>query len=52
MAMCLSDKAKEGTLIILDKLEANEYKTKLFNQILNNLETKVLALKKKSVDSR
>jgi len=44
--MALSDKVANVKLIILDKLEANEYKTKLFNQILNNLETKVLALKK------
>ncbi len=44
--MALSNKVANVKLIILDKLETKEYKTKVFNQILNNLETKILALKK------
>lgn len=47
--MALSDKVANVKLIILDKLEANEYKTKAFNRILNNLETKILAPEKKSL---
>lgn len=42
--MALSDKVANVKLIILDKLETSEYKTKIFNQILNNLETKILNL--------
>lgn len=40
--MVLSDKVANNGMIILDKLEAKEYKTKVFNEILNNIEKKVL----------
>ncbi|MBU0647448.1 50S ribosomal protein L4 [Patescibacteria group bacterium] len=45
--MALSDKVANVKLIILDKLEASEYKTKVFNQILSNLETKIFVSEKK-----
>lgn len=36
--MVLSDKVANENLLILDKLEVTDYKTKVFNQILSNLE--------------
>lgn len=42
MFMILSDKAKNNSLTIIDKLELKEYKTKEFNNILSALEKKVL----------
>ncbi|MDO9399263.1 MAG: 50S ribosomal protein L4 [bacterium] len=47
--MALSDKVANVKLIILDKLETSEYKTKVFNQILSNFETKVFVPEKKSL---
>ncbi|MFH1661498.1 MAG: 50S ribosomal protein L4 [Candidatus Falkowbacteria bacterium] len=38
----LSDRIKNGSMVLLEKLEAKEYKTKAFNEILKNLENKVL----------
>jgi len=40
--MALSDKLETKTLVILDKLEFTEYKTKKFNLALSALEKKVL----------
>jgi len=40
--MALSDKLITNSLIILDNLEFNEYKTKQFNTLLTGLEKKVL----------
>ncbi len=37
MFMVLSDKVASGNLTVLDKLEIGEFKTKLFNDMLNNL---------------
>ena len=42
MLMVLSDKAAGANLIILDKLEAADYKTKVFNKIISGLESKIL----------
>jgi len=47
MLMVLSDKAAGGNLIILDKLEAAEFKTKVFNKIINGFESKILESDKK-----
>jgi len=41
MFMVLSDKAANNHLVILDKIALTEFKTKVFNNILLNLETKV-----------
>lgn len=38
--MVLSDKAANNNLILLDKLKMEEYKTKIFNEILNKLENR------------
>lgn len=46
MLMVLSDKAAGNNFIILDKLEATEYKTKIFNKIISGFEGKVLKPKK------
>lgn len=40
MFMVLSDRVKSNNLIILDSLLMEEYKTKLFNDMLKNLEAK------------
>jgi len=40
MLMALSDKAANENLVILDKLEITEFKTKIFNGIILNLENK------------
>lgn len=39
MLMVLSDKVKNNSLVVLDKLEMKEYKTKMFAEMLRNLET-------------
>lgn len=41
--MGLSDKVETGTLVILDNLDFNDYKTKNFNAMLTAVEKKVLA---------
>ncbi|MFH1583188.1 MAG: 50S ribosomal protein L4 [Candidatus Falkowbacteria bacterium] len=46
MLMVLSDKAAGDNFIILDKLEATEFKTKVFNKIINGFESKILKPKK------
>ncbi len=46
MLMVLSDKAAGENFIILDKLEAAEFKTKVFNKIIGGFESKILKLKK------
>ena len=40
--MALSDKLAGGTLVILDDLKMEEFKTKKFNEVLTAIETKVL----------
>ncbi len=45
--MVLSDKTVNNNLIVLDKLELEDIKTKIVNDILNNLEKKVLKQDKK-----
>lgn len=47
MFMVLSDKVKGESLVVLDDLKVEEYKTKVFDKILSGLEKKVL--KKKDV---
>ena len=41
LLMALSDKAATGNLLALDKLEMAEFKTKIFNQIMNAFENLV-----------
>lgn len=43
MFMALSDRVSTGTMVILDNLDFNEYKTKNFNAMLTAIEKKVLA---------
>lgn len=40
--MALSDRVASGSLIVLDSLTADEYKTKKFSALLSSFETKVL----------
>ncbi len=40
LLMCLSDRAKEDKIILLDKLELENFKTKKFLEILNKLPNK------------
>jgi len=47
MLMVLSDRVINNNLVILDKLEMEEYKTKKFDEMLKNLESKVLKIVKK-----
>jgi len=47
--MVLSAKAKENLLLVLDKLEIKEPKTKLMAKILENLRSKIEGFKKGSV---
>ncbi|MDP2736609.1 MAG: 50S ribosomal protein L4 [bacterium] len=42
MLMVLSDRAAGENFIILDKLEAAEFKTKVFNKIISGFEAKIL----------
>jgi large subunit ribosomal protein L4 len=42
LCMVLSDRAKDGSIAVLDKLDINEFKTKVFNDILKSFEDKVL----------
>jgi large subunit ribosomal protein L4 len=48
MLMVLSDKAAGDNFIILDKLEAAEFKTKIFNNIINGFENKILKTEAKA----
>lgn len=42
MFMALSDKVSTGTMLVLDELKADSFKTKKFSTLLGALETKVL----------
>ena len=42
LCMVLSDRAKDGSIAVLDKLDIIEFKTKIFNSILKSFEDKVL----------
>jgi len=42
LMMAFSDKVANNNLVILDKLEVSEFKTKTFNEILKGLESKIL----------
>jgi large subunit ribosomal protein L4 len=50
LCMVLSDRAKETNFAVLDKLDVNEFKTKVFNSILKSFEDKILNSAK--VDSK
>ena len=45
--MVLSDKVVSKNLVVLDKLEIKEFRTKVINNILENLEKKVIKLENK-----
>ncbi len=47
LLMALSDKVANNNFIVIDKLEVNEYKTKVFNGIIAGFEKKVLKADKK-----
>ena len=48
MFMVLSDKIKNKNLVLINKIELNEYKTKAFNEIITNFEKKVFKLENKN----
>jgi large subunit ribosomal protein L4 len=49
LLMVLSDKVKESALVLLDKIEVNEFKTKQVNQILLALEKNVLKTERRNI---
>ena len=49
ICMALSDKVAEGGLVVLDKLDFSQYKTKAFNAMLTALENKVIADKRRDI---
>jgi large subunit ribosomal protein L4 len=48
LCMVLSDKVSANSLVVLDKIELPEFKTKNFNAVVTAIETKVLGKEKKS----
>lgn len=52
MFMAISDKIVGNSFLVLDNLEASEFKTKIMNDILIKLETKVMGQEKKSKAKR
>ncbi len=49
MFMALSDKALTSTLVVLDSLDFNDYKTKNFNAMLTAMEKKVLSTDRRDI---
>jgi large subunit ribosomal protein L4 len=47
--MALSDKLVNGTLVILDELKMEEFKTKKFNEVLTAIESKVLNNERRNI---
>lgn len=45
LAMTLSDKAANNQLVVLDKIELPEFKTKLMEEVVSTIESKILKLK-------
>lgn len=50
--MVLSDRLNENAIVILDKFKINEYKSKIINEIITNIENKVLTAKKEKQKKR
>ncbi|MDD4332737.1 MAG: 50S ribosomal protein L4 [Patescibacteria group bacterium] len=44
--MALSEKLSNNNLVIVDKLDIKDFKTKVFNQIIKNIENKIFNYKK------
>jgi len=49
MFMALSDKLVNGTLVILDDLKMEEFKTKKFNEFLTAIESKILKNERRNI---
>lgn len=49
LLMALSDKVATKSLLVLDKLELTEYKTKAFDAVLSSLEKKVLKNERRNI---
>jgi len=47
--MALSDKLVNGTLVILDELKMEEFKTKKFNEVLTAIESKILNNERRNI---
>jgi len=47
--MALSDKLVNGTLVILDDLKMEEFKTKKFNEFLTAIESKILKNERRNI---
>ena len=47
--MALSDKLVNGTLVILDDLKMEEFKTKKFNEVLTAIESKILNNERRNI---
>ena len=49
MFMALSDKLANGTLVVLDDLKMEEFKTKKFNEVLTAVEAKILNTDRRNI---
>jgi large subunit ribosomal protein L4 len=49
LLMVFSDKVKEKAMLVVDKLNVNDFKTKEFSQIITNLEKNIKDFKKRSL---
>lgn len=47
--MVLSDRVQNSSLVVLDNIDFNEYKTKKFNELLSGLEKKVLKTERRDI---
>lgn len=52
LMMTLSDKVSNESLIVLDDLKMDEYKTKIFNGIIANIEKSILKIEKTKADAK
>ena len=52
MLMVLSDRVKSGNFVVLDKLTVEDYKTKIFNDIIGSLEKIPVTQKHKNTKTR
>ena len=50
LLMAISDRVKNGEIIVLDNLDTEEFKTKVFDGILKNIEKNILNIEKKKIE--
>ena len=52
LLMAISDRVKNGEIIVLDNLNTKEFKTKVMDTILKNIEKNILEIKNKKIEPR